>query len=210
MHLIQLAAVPLIGLPLGALAVFVVRIYAPELSRASTMVIGTTVVLATATAIFAVHEPFFEAATAALGWSLIVLAGIDLAVLRLPDTLTLPLTAAGLAVAWRLPSQPFLAHAMTAALAYLALWGLGAVFRRLRDRDALGMGDAKFAAAAGAWLGPSALPATIVLASAAALAWIALRAGLRGSDELRKPLPFGPPLALAFWIVWLTGWFSSP
>jgi leader peptidase (prepilin peptidase)/N-methyltransferase len=210
MHLVQLVAVPLFGLPLGALAVAVVRPHAPGMSRAAMIFIGTAAILSTATAIFAVHDPFFAAATALLGWSLIVLAAIDIAVLRLPDALTLPLTAAGLAVTWRLPDQPLLSHAATAALAYLALWGLGALFRRLRDRDALGLGDAKLAAAAGAWLGPSALPATIVLASAAALAWIAIRATLMGPDEWRNPLPFGPPLALAFWTVWLTGWFSSP
>jgi leader peptidase (prepilin peptidase)/N-methyltransferase len=147
-----------------------------------------------------------------LGAALLVLAAVDLAAMRLPDAVTLPAIVAGLAVAalslgGPRPAPAFspgelLSHAAGAAAGYLALAGLAWLFRRLRGREGLGLGDAKLAAVGGAWLGWRPLPAVILIACAAAFAWAALRALRDGRASLARPLPFGPPLALAIWIGW--------
>lgn len=144
--------------------------------------------------------------TCALGWGLLALSLIDLRCYRLPDFLTLPLLLGGLAVtAWAWPSA-LPDHLLGVVLGYGALAGIGWLYRRLRGRDGLGLGDAKLLAAAGAWLSWHALPG-IVLAAAL----LALAASVVASLLRRMPLaaatrvPFGPFLAAAIWLAWLYG-----
>ena len=144
-------------------------------------------------------------ATLGLGGVLLALAAIDITSFRLPDLLTLPLTAFGLAVSHWLPGRPFLNHLAGAAGGYIALAGLAWSYRRLRGRDGLGLGDAKLAAAAGAWLGWLPLPSVLLIACAGGLLWALGGALFRGRQALAERIPFGAPLCLAIWIVWLYG-----
>lgn len=141
-----------------------------------------------------------------LGWWLLVLGWIDLRTWLLPDRLTLPLIAFGLAAAVLFAPSNLADRAAAAALGYLALWAVARIYRRLRGRDGLGLGDAKLLAAAGAWVGVLALPQVVLLAACAALV-AALGLALAGAVRLRgtTALPFGPFLALATWAVWLWG-----
>jgi leader peptidase (prepilin peptidase)/N-methyltransferase len=119
--------------------------------------------------------------------------------LVLPDGLTLPLIPVGLGLAWLQP--PALTARLIGAVAgYLGLAGLAALYRRWRGRDGLGLGDAKLLAAAGAWVGWQALPSVLLIGAALGLAW-ALARRLRAD----QPLPFGPFLAIGFWLVWCFG-----
>ncbi len=148
-----------------------------------------------------------------LGWSLLTLALVDLTALRLPDIITWPLCTAGIVVAWlRIGGQAMTPvfdpgalcdHLLGAAAGYAALAGLAAAYRRLRARDGLGLGDAKLAACAGAWLGWRALPLVVLIACGLAFAWVAVRLATRGRSVLSEPLAFGAPLAAALWICWL-------
>ena len=152
--------------------------------------------------------------TAALGWVLLALSVIDTRHFILPDVLTLPLIPAGLALAWWLdPAGGFggtlLHHALGAAAGFLGFAGLALTYRRLRGREGLGLGDAKLLAAAGAWLSWTGLGSVLLWAAPLALV-VALAAGvIQGtlSDKLagRSALPFGPFLALGFWLTWLYG-----
>jgi leader peptidase (prepilin peptidase)/N-methyltransferase len=173
----------------------------------ATLMICACAALMVATAMVVMPTPLLVAATVVLGWSLLVLAAIDAGTFRLPDPLTLPLALAGLGVSWMLPGQPLGLHAAAAAVAYLAFSAIASAFLHFRGHEAMGPGDAKLAAVAGAWLGLAALPSTIVIACAVAFVWIALRAATRGRRVLAEPLPFGPPLALAIWVAWLCGPF---
>jgi leader peptidase (prepilin peptidase)/N-methyltransferase len=149
----------------------------------------------------------------ALGWALLVLTIVDLATLRLPNGVTLPLIAGGLALAavgWVGPDPhlgfglfTLLDHGLGAAGGYAALAVLATVYHRTRGRDGLGLGDAKLVAAGGAWLGGLALPATVLIACGLAFAWVGVRWLKRGRDTLQEPLPFGPSLAAAIWFSWL-------
>jgi leader peptidase (prepilin peptidase) / N-methyltransferase len=136
---------------------------------------------------------------AVFGWVLLALALIDWRHLWLPDVLTLPLVAAGLAVtAWRAPDAA-LDHLIAAAVAWAALAALGWIYRRLRGREGLGGGDGKLLAAGGAWLGTAALPMALLLAALAALLWALATRRL----DPTTPLPFGSFLAAAIWLGWL-------
>jgi len=140
---------------------------------------------------------------AGLGWALLALAAIDLREMILPDRLTLPLIAIGLGVAALAFPRP-LDHVIGAAVAGAGFAALGWGWQRATGREALGLGDAKLFAAAGAWLGWQGLPTVLLIASAAGLAAALVRA-LRGAGGLRTPLPFGPALAAGFWLTWVLG-----
>jgi leader peptidase (prepilin peptidase)/N-methyltransferase len=140
-----------------------------------------------------------------LGWTLLTLAWIDLRHLLLPDAITLPLLVAGLLVSWWFEPDQIIDHALGAAAGYLFFRAVAGGYRVLRGRDGLGAGDAKLLAAAGAWVGWAALPAVVLAAALLGIAMAALvflrGGGLHGGMRL----PFGPALALALWIVQLTG-----
>jgi leader peptidase (prepilin peptidase) / N-methyltransferase len=145
-------------------------------------------------------------ASCLLGWALLALSLIDLRCYLLPDLLTLPMLLAGLAVsAWiSLSSLPD--HLLGAILGYAALAGVARLYRALRGRDGMGLGDAKLLAAAGAWLSWQALPEVVLIAAILALAF-AVASSLRRRMQLSATtrVPFGPCLSMAIWLVWLYG-----
>ncbi len=144
-------------------------------------------------------------ASLALGWTLLALSLIDLKSMRLPDGGTLPLILAGLALSAIGETGPIWLHLLGAALGYAALAGLGLAYELLRGEPGLGLGDAKLLAAAGAWVGVQALPSVMLIACVCGLVMAAVLA--RRDRELgwRSAIPFGPALAIGFWITWLYG-----
>lgn len=155
-------------------------------------------------------QPVAWPATLLLGAVLIALSTIDAATLRLPDVLTLPLAAAGVLLAVPLGAAAVATRAVEAGLAFALLAGAGLLYRRLRGHDGLGLGDAKLLAAAAAWLGLASLPLVLLVGSGTALAAVAA-ARLAGRPVGRAtPIPFGPFLAFAMWLVWLYAGLASP
>lgn len=69
-------------------------------------------------------------------------------------------------------------------------------FKRLRGRDGLGLGDVKFFAVAGLWLGPFGLPAFMIVSGVTGVVFALLWRRLGGGREF----PFGPSLALGLFI----------
>jgi len=178
--------------------------------------LATAVILAAAvmaSASLAARAAWPNALDLVLGWTLLALAVADVSSLRLPDLLTLPLVALGLAAAGAGLMQPaasphFAAgsaasHLIGAGAGYGAFAGLAFGFRRLRGVDGLGLGDAKLAAAGGAWLGWAPLPLAVLLGCGLAFAAVLVRLLVRGRGSLAEPLAFGAPLAAAIWICWL-------
>jgi leader peptidase (prepilin peptidase)/N-methyltransferase len=145
-------------------------------------------------------------ASLALGWTLLALALIDLRHHVLPDALSLPLIPAGLALAWLIEPGKLADHAIGAAAGFIGFFLVAWLYRRLRRREGLGLGDAKLLAAAGAWLGWQALPSVVALAAGLALGGAALAGSLGGGKlSATAEIAFGPYLALAIWAVWLYG-----
>jgi leader peptidase (prepilin peptidase)/N-methyltransferase len=129
-------------------------------------------------------------------WALIALTFIDLDTQLLPDSITLPLVWAGLAVNL-LGGFTDLESAVIGAIAgYLVLWTVFWAFKLVTGKEGMGYGDFKLLAAIGAFLGWQVLPVVILLSSlvgaVVGIAMIALR-----SHGREVPIPFGPYLAAA-------------
>jgi leader peptidase (prepilin peptidase)/N-methyltransferase len=161
-------------------------------------------------AILAETEPSRLWADCLLGWTLLTLGWIDWRCMRLPDVLTLPLLSLGLLVTLLTQPADMTGHAAGAAAGYLALRGVAWCYRILRGREGIGAGDAKLLAAAGAWLGLASLPFVVLLAALLGIAAAAVLALTGRNVRADTALPFGPCLALAFWLLWLHGdWVIS-
>ncbi|MFN4295384.1 MAG: prepilin peptidase [Brevundimonas sp.] len=143
--------------------------------------------------------------TAMLGWSLLLIAAVDARHFWLPDWLTLPLLAGGLAATALFDRPALIDHLIGAAAGFAVLWGIAALYRRARGREGLGGGDFRLLAAAGAWTGWMGLPSVLLWASVAGLSLVLARLVLKQPVSGEDRLPFGVFLALGIWMTWLYG-----
>jgi leader peptidase (prepilin peptidase)/N-methyltransferase len=113
----------------------------------------------------------------------------------LPDKITLTGIAVGLALSFFSRSRTPLSAVAGAALGAGGLFLLAWLWEKLRNVEAMGMGDVKMLGMVGALLGASGVVITVLLASVAgSLVGLALVLARRGS--LQTALPFGVFLAL--------------
>lgn len=145
-------------------------------------------------------------ASCVLGWALLALAVTDRRCFLLPDALTLPLLGLGLAATGCFDPAALGAHGLAAALGWLGFVLLARLYRSLRGREGLGLGDAKLLAGSAAWVGPAGVPGVVLVASLLGLCEVAILRLRRGA-----PLPgnlriaFGTWLAVGLWLIWLYG-----
>lgn len=141
-----------------------------------------------------------------LTWSLIVLTLIDYDQQLLPDSITLPLLWLGLVVnTLDLGFGVSLRDAVIGAAAgYLLLWGFYWAFKLATGKEGMGFGDFKLLAALGAWMGWQALLPILILSSLVGAVFGILLITLGGHDRAR-PMPFGPYLAGAGYIMLIWG-----
>ena len=139
------------------------------------------------------------------GWCLLLLAAIDWRVQLLPDVLTLPLMVAGLIAAVVLPLDIWRDHAVGAVAGFAALAAVAWLYRRIRKREGLGLGDAKLSAAIGAWIAWQGLPTMILWGSMLGLLFAVMSAISGRRVHLSDRLPFGVFLAAGGWLTWLYG-----
>jgi len=135
---------------------------------------------------------------------LVALSGIDLRTRLLPDQLTLPLMWLGLIGSLDnlyMPAKPALLGAIAG---YVSLWLVWWLFKQITGKEGMGRGDFKLLAALGAWVGLNGVLPIILISSLVGAvvgsAWLAMR----GRDRA-TPIPFGPYLAIAGWIVFFWG-----
>lgn len=155
-------------------------------------------------------------AVALLGftWVLICATFIDLDTMLLPDSLTLPLMWAGIALALTGIGPIGLEQAIVGAMAgYLSLWSVYWLFKLITGKEGMGYGDFKLLAALGAWLGWQALPLIILLSSVVGLIFGIIQLRLK-KQGIEKAFPFGPYLAIAGWVYLIVGeqivsWYLS-
>ncbi|HDR8990169.1 prepilin peptidase [Burkholderia vietnamiensis] len=136
------------------------------------------------------------AAIAAFGLcaALLAMSAIDIRTGYLPDSMTLPLLWAGLALNLAGMFTSLQSAVIGAMSGYLFLWSIYWLFRWLRGIEGIGFGDLKLLAALGAWMGWAALP-QVVLFAAVTGAIVGLVATWHGRMRFEEPIPFGPFLA---------------
>jgi leader peptidase (prepilin peptidase)/N-methyltransferase len=135
---------------------------------------------------------------------LIALAGIDLRTQLLPDQLTLPLLWLGLIAAsdgLYMPVKPALLGAIAG---YVSLWSVWWLFKQITGKEGMGHGDFKLLAALGAWTGLQGILPTILMSSLVGAIIGSIWLAMKGRDRA-TPIPFGPYLAVAGWIVFMWG-----
>jgi leader peptidase (prepilin peptidase)/N-methyltransferase len=143
---------------------------------------------------------------------LVVLFGTDYDVQRLPDVITLPGVAAGVALSLVTAPGPVAALAGAAAGAAVLMavrWG----WKRMTGVEGMGLGDVKMLAMIGAFLGWRQVGVVLFLASlTGAVCGLGLTAF--GRRSLQTRLPFGTFLAVAAYVASLVGealldWYLS-
>ena len=135
---------------------------------------------------------------------LVALSGIDLRTQLLPDQLTLPLMWLGLVASidsLYMPAKPALVGAI---IGYLSLWSVWWLFKQLTGKEGMGHGDFKLLAAMGAWFGLQGILPTILLSSLVGAIIGSIWLAAKGRDRA-TPIPFGPYLAIAGWLVFFWG-----
>ncbi|MBV8776471.1 MAG: prepilin peptidase, partial [Alphaproteobacteria bacterium] len=85
----------------------------------------------------------------------------------------------------------------------LAFWLFRLVYRRLRGRDGIGLGDVKLAAVAGLWLDWIAIAVAVDIAALSALAVVLVQAARGRKISVTTRIPFGLFFAPAIWLAWL-------
>ncbi|MDE3176971.1 MAG: prepilin peptidase [Pseudomonadota bacterium] len=144
---------------------------------------------------------------AALALLMLAIAVSDWRRFRVPDrlvALALVLRVVDLLVAGPGPrGEALLEASLRAATMAGLLWLFRVLYRRLRGRDGLGLGDVKLAAVAGAWVDWPLLPFVIEFAALFGLA-LALVSALRAGRGLRADtkLPFAVGFAAAIFVGW--------
>lgn len=139
-----------------------------------------------------------------LTWAFVCLIFIDIDHMLLPDQITLPLLWALLLASTQdvflSPSSAIIG----AAIGYLSLWSVYWVFKLVTGKEGMGHGDFKLMAVVGAVVGAIKLPMVILMSSLVGVV-IGVAGIIFAGKDGNKPIPFGPYIAIAGWIVMLWG-----
>lgn len=145
---------------------------------------------------------------AGLAVLMVAIAAVDARRFIIPNELTAAALALGFVYAAASDSdiwvQALAWSALRGAVSALVFLGVRAVYRWLRGREGIGLGDVKLAGVAGAWLDWPIIPIAIEIAAVAALgAYLIRHFCFRRAVRPTTRMPFGLFLAPAIWIGWL-------
>lgn len=140
-----------------------------------------------------------------IGGICITASAIDLRTFILPDVLTYSGALIVLAASYTgILHVDFRQALLGGSVGTFSMWAIGALYKLLRKRDGLGLGDVKFMLMLGALTGLYQLSTFILIASLCALLFTLIT--LKGSDNIStRYIPFGPFLAVGAGITYLYG-----
>ena len=139
-----------------------------------------------------------------LTFALIALTVIDFDTQYLPDEITLPFLWLGIIVNSKNLYTDLFSAVWGAIVGYLVLWSIYHLFKLITKKEGMGYGDFKLLAMLGAWLGWQALPAIVIVSSLIG-SIVGISLILFRQHDRSKPIPFGPYLAGAGWVVLIWG-----
>ena len=137
---------------------------------------------------------------AALIIALVYLAYIDFRSFQLPNAITLPMIAIG--ILFNVVGMPDsglaspIGSLLGAIAGFALLWALDKIYFWTKRQHGIGLGDAKLLSGLGAWLGISALPNILLIASISGVLGGALWLRYQ-KQSLQSAFPFGPFIAFA-------------
>jgi leader peptidase (prepilin peptidase) / N-methyltransferase len=173
------------------------------------------VLVASTTVSIAVAPGWLGLAGAGLALVMLTIAVVDYRTFRIPNWLNLiGFILASIHAAALMPDAPLAALASASlrgtalAIVFLSLW---LIYKCIRGREGMGLGDVKLAFVAGAWLDWAFIPVAVQLAAFAALtAYLFQYRFLGRSLSLTSRLPFGTFFAPAIWFAWICEQILQP
>ena len=130
----------------------------------------------------------------------VIIFFIDLKHFIIPNELTFPLMAIGLFKSFDPNLNQYLFpnffNSLVGGIAgYLIIWMIIFIYKRLRNKEGMGLGDAKLLSAIGFWFGWISIPFILFFSSFIALV-LAIPSLINKSKNLSSQIPFGPYLIL--------------
>ena len=126
----------------------------------------------------------------------IIIFFIDLKHYIIPDVLTFPLMIIGFVKSFdpnlNTSIFPNYLHSLIGGIfGYLIIWSIIYFYKKLRNKEGMGLGDAKLMAAIGFWFGWVSIPFTIFISSVVALILV-IPSLINQSRKMSSEIPFGP------------------
>ena len=132
--------------------------------------------------------------------SFLIIFFIDLKHYIIPDILTFPMMFLGFAKSFDPNLNPIFPNYINSLIGgifgYLIIWTIILFYKKIRNKEGMGLGDAKLLAVIGFWFGWVSIPFIIFLSSAIALI-IVIPDLLKKSKKLSSQIPFGPHIIIA-------------
>ena len=134
---------------------------------------------------------------------LVPIAWIDFRHHIIPDKLNAALFVTGCVAMWMTGQPPILDGLLGFVFAAVVFLGVRFAYMSLRDIEGLGLGDVKFFAASGVWVGATGLPWLTLFAAMSGLVFALAVSLVFGNIGQKTRLAFGPHLALGTLATWI-------
>ena len=130
-----------------------------------------------------------------LGLFFIIIFFIDLKHYIIPNVLTFSLMVIGFVKSFDSNLNPifpnFINSLIGGIFGYLIIWSIIYFYKQVRNKEGMGLGDAKLLSAIGFWFGWISIPFVIFLSSIIALLFV-IPSLMKKSKKLSSQIPFGP------------------
>ena len=130
-----------------------------------------------------------------LGLSFIIIFFIDLKHYIIPNALTFSLMVIGFIKSFDPNLNPIFPNYINSLIGgifgYLIIWSIIYFYKQVRNKEGMGLGDAKLLSAIGFWFGWISIPFVIFLSSITALLFV-IPSLMKKSKKLSSQIPFGP------------------